>query len=126
MAVGVSKILNFERENKVSAESIRRALKGQGLKAIKKKKKKKPKLSKVHRKARLDWALRHENWTTEDWKRVIWSDETKVSRLNSDVIKYAWVQDKKDLEPKVIEETLKFWGGGNLMIWGYMSWYSNG
>lgn len=119
-AVGVSKILNFEREDKVSAETIRRALKGQGLKAIKKKKK--PKLSKVHRKARLDWALRHENWTTEDWKRVIWSDETKVNRLNSDGIKCAWVQDKKNLEPKVIEETLKF-GGSNLMIWGCMSWY---
>ena len=67
-AVGVSKILHFEKENKVSAETIRRALKGQGLKTIKKKK---PKLSKAHRKARLDWTLRHENWTTEDWKRVI-------------------------------------------------------
>ena len=97
-AVGLSKILNFEREDKVSAETIRRALKGQGLKAIKKKK---LKLSKARRKAQLDWALRHENWTSEDWKRVIWSDETKVNRLNSDGIKYAWVQDKKNLEPKV-------------------------
>ena len=74
-AVGVSKILNFEREDKASAETIGLALKGQGLKALKKKKK--PKLSKAHRKARLNWALRHENWTTEDWKRVIWSHEAQ-------------------------------------------------
>ncbi|KAI0998180.1 hypothetical protein K3495_g10010 [Podosphaera aphanis] len=85
-AVGASKLVNSEREDKVSAQTVRQALREQGLKAIKKKK---PKLSKAHQKARLNRALCHENWTKEDWKMVIWSDETKINRLNSDGIKYS-------------------------------------
>jgi Transposase/DDE superfamily endonuclease len=28
--------------------------------------------------ARLEWALRYKDWTIEDWKRVIWSDESSL------------------------------------------------
>ena len=62
-AVGASKLVNSEREDQVSAQTVRRALREQGLKAIKKKK---PKLSKAHQRARLNWALCHENWTKAD------------------------------------------------------------
>ena len=27
---------------------------------------------------RLKWALRYKDWTIEDWKRVIWSDESSI------------------------------------------------
>ena len=27
---------------------------------------------------RLDWAERYKDWTVEDWKRVIWSDESSI------------------------------------------------
>jgi hypothetical protein len=30
------------------------------------------------KKAQLDFALRHQHWTLEDWKNVIFSDETSV------------------------------------------------
>ena len=46
-------------------------------------KKKKP-LSSCHRRERMDFALRHRDWTLEDWKKVVWSDETKVNHLGSD------------------------------------------
>ena len=47
-------------------------------------KKKHPLLSRRHRKERMDFAVSHKEWTLEDWKRVVWSDETKVNRLGSD------------------------------------------
>ena len=122
-AVDATKIINSEREDKVSFATVRRALKEQGLKAVKKAKK--PRLSSAHRKARLRWAREHENWTIEDWKRVIWSDETKINRINSDGIKYAWSKDSKSSPAVVAEETLKF-GGGSIMIWGCMSWFGTG
>ena len=28
--------------------------------------------------ARLQFALDHQHWTLEDWKNVIWSDETSI------------------------------------------------
>ena len=39
---------------------------------------------------RLDYAIAHQDWTVEDWKRVIFSDETKANRLGSDGRKWAW------------------------------------
>jgi transposase len=38
----------------------------------------KPSLNAQQRAARLAFALEHQDWTLEDWKRVIWSDETSV------------------------------------------------
>ena len=32
------------------------------------------------------------NWTVEDWKRVLWSDETKINRVGSDGRTYTWKQ----------------------------------
>jgi transposase len=38
----------------------------------------KPGLTPAMREARLQFCLRHKDWTLEDWKNVIWSDETLV------------------------------------------------
>ena len=29
----------------------------------------------------MDFAIAHKDWTLEDWKKVIWSDETKINCL---------------------------------------------
>jgi hypothetical protein len=84
-------------------------------------KKKRPKLSPRHKKARLEFAERHQEWTIEDWKKVIWSDETKINRLGSDGRKYTWKEKGEGLSDRLVEGTIKF-GGGNLMMWGCMTW----
>ena len=38
----------------------------------------KPGLTETMKKARLEFCKAHENWTLEDWKRVIWTDETSI------------------------------------------------
>ena len=38
----------------------------------------KPGLIKEQMKERLDWCLEYKDWTLEDWKNVIWTDETSV------------------------------------------------
>ena len=37
---------------------------------------KKPQLSPKNIEERLEWAQEHKDWTPEQWKKVIWSDET--------------------------------------------------
>jgi transposase len=88
-------------------------------------KKKRPKLTKRHRRERMDFALAHKEWTVEDWKRVVWSDETKINRLGSDGRKWVWKRAGEGLSDRVVEETVKF-GGGNLMFWGCMMWEGPG
>jgi len=39
---------------------------------------KKPGLSANNVRKRLEWAIKYKDWTVEDWKKVIWSDECSV------------------------------------------------
>ncbi|KAG0921332.1 hypothetical protein G6F63_016193 [Rhizopus arrhizus] len=59
-------------------------------------KKHKPFLKAIHMKKRLAWANTHEDWTKDDWRRMVSSDETKVNVWGSDGVKYYWkrVDDK--------------------------------
>lgn len=38
----------------------------------------KPLPTKKHRSAHLKWCRDKQNWTAEQWKKVIWSDESKL------------------------------------------------
>jgi hypothetical protein len=94
-------------------------MKEAGMKAVVKKKR--PLLTKRHRKDRLDFALSHQDWTMEDWKKVVWSDETKINRLGSDGRKWVWKKAGEALSNRLVEGTKKF-GGGSVMVWGCMTW----
>ena len=103
----------------VCSQTVRNVLKKHSFKAVVKKKK--PLLNMRHRKRRLAFALKYKDWTVEDWKRVIWSDETKINRFGSDGREYIWKQKEQGLIQREVQGTVKF-GGGNLMVWGCMGW----
>jgi hypothetical protein len=69
----------------------------------------------------MDFALTHQHWTLEDWKKVVWSDETKINRLGSDGRKWVWKKAGESLSERLVQGTLKF-GGGCIMVWGCMLW----
>jgi transposase len=114
-----AKTLEDITNQSISTQTVHHCLKKKGLKAVVKKKK--PFLKPRHRKARLDFAYAHKDWTVEDWKRVVWSDETKLNRFGSDGKSYAWVGDGEAYSDKAVTGTVKF-GGGSLMMWGCMTW----
>jgi hypothetical protein len=55
---------------------MNRIFKQQGFKWVKTTKK--PGLKATMKEARLEFVLKYEHWTLEDWKSVIWSDETSI------------------------------------------------
>ena len=119
-AVQIARTLSSITNQPISAQTIRRCLKTVGLKAVTKKKM--PLLSSRHRKERMDFAVAHKDWTVEDWKRVVWSDETKINRLGSDGKKWVWKkQGENRVGDRLVEGTMKF-GGGSVMVWGCMMW----
>ena len=79
-------------------------------------------LKAVHRQKRLKFAHTHANWTVEDWKRVLWSDETKINRIGSDGKVYTWKPRGESISDRTTSPTVKHGGGNNLMVWGCMGW----
>jgi len=83
-------------------------------------KQKKPKLRPHHIRQRPEFAQKYQHWTVDDWKRVIWSDETKINRLGCDGRNWVWRKPGEALTERHIQPTVKY-GGGSLMIWGCMT-----
>lgn len=82
---------------------------------------KKPLLAVRHRRQRLEFARKYQHWTSEDWRRVVFSDETKINRFGSDGRKWCWKKSStKILQPNHVFSTVKY-GGGSLMVWGCMT-----
>uniref|UniRef100_A0A1B0DQ35 Tc1-like transposase DDE domain-containing protein n=1 Tax=Phlebotomus papatasi TaxID=29031 RepID=A0A1B0DQ35_PHLPP len=102
-----------------SVRTVQRALRECGLRAVRRQKK--PKFSPSHQRRRLDFAIRHKYWTVDDWKRLIWSDETMINRLGSDGSRFVWKNPTSPVVDHHIIPTLKF-GGGSLMMWGCMTY----
>jgi len=70
----------------------------------------------------MDYAEAHQHWTVDDWKRVIWTDETKVNYcLGSDGKWWVWKREGEGLNDRLVQRTVKF-RGGSLMFWGCMFW----
>ena len=99
----------------VSTRTLQRWLKENGF--VCRVKKKKPFLTQKAREARWQWAMAHASWTVEDWKHVIFSDESKYMLFKSDGRQYAYLKPGQQYEPKNVKKTIKH-GGGNIMVWG--------
>ncbi len=114
----LTKTLKEDHNISVDRRTVARALNNQGLRAGEKKKK--PGLSQKNIKARLEWAKEHKDWTVEDWNRVIFSDESKINRFNSDGRSWCWCRDVNQIEDRTVNITYKH-GGGGVMVWGCLT-----
>ena len=117
-AIQVTKTLTNIVNQPLSTSTVCRQLRKTGMKAVVKFKQ--PLLSVKHCKAHLDFTYSHKDWTLEDWKKVVWSDETKINHLGSDGHKWVWKKAGEVLSDRLIEDTVKF-ERGSLMMWGCMT-----
>jgi hypothetical protein len=102
----------------VCKQTLRNALKKEGMRAHVKAKK--PLLRKHHYRQRLNFAKKYQFWTLDDWARVIFSDETKINRMGSDGRVWCWGMKGAPLTKREVQATVKH-GGGSVMIWGCFS-----
>ncbi|KAJ5723611.1 hypothetical protein N7488_001646 [Penicillium malachiteum] len=98
----------------VSPATIWRVLKRAGMR--KTKPTRKPGLTKAMRDARLNFCLEHQDWTLEDWKNVIWSDETSVILLHRRGGYRVWRNPLERFVRSYIRERWK--GASEFMFWG--------
>lgn len=103
----------------VSVKTIRRALKGKGLGAYRRRRK----FYLNHAAARRKWAKEHREWTVKDWKRVVYSDESKFNLHGSDGNQWVWRERGKGFDRRYMDAHEKY-GGGSVMVWGCMTQFS--
>ena len=118
----VSKNMLLDHNVQISHQTVSRRLKENGLGCYVAKKK--PYISKSNIKKRLEWAQDHKDWTIEDWKKVLWCDESPFT-LSYHGRQWVWRPKGKAYDPKYIKPTFKH-GGGNIQVWGCFSWYGVG
>ena len=68
------------------------------------------------RKARIAWAKEHLNWTSEDWDRVIFSNESTFTIQNHAGNNFVRRRPHEALSPQCISPTIKH--PTSMMIWG--------
>lgn len=103
----------------VTDRTVQSRLKGSGF--VNKVALRRPKLTRQQKRARLQFARTYQHWTYRQWKRVLWTDESKFVMLGSDSRKQrVWRMKGEELKENCVQSTVK-WGGGNIMVWGCMS-----
>lgn len=100
-------------ESKVSIDTVKRVLRSNNLfgrVAVKK-----PKLNVIQKRKRFQYAVNHRSWTSEDWRKVIFTDETRIEVLPKSRT-YVRRPKSKTFHPKYTVKSMKF--SPSIMIWG--------
>ncbi|KAL1915822.1 uncharacterized protein VTP21DRAFT_6210 [Calcarisporiella thermophila] len=110
----VRKFFKEEYNRELTADTVRRVI--QREEVLTRVLPKKPLLSAAHRRRPLEFARKHINWTVEDWKRVMFSDETKLTFTNLTGKQYYYKRKGEPLRSRHIQPTMKQTGNG-VMAW---------
>ncbi len=85
----------------------------------------KPLVSEHNRKIRLNWAREKRSWTIDNWKNVVWSDESRFTLYQNDEKIRVWHLQEEKYKVSCLVPTVKH-GGGGIMMWGCFSWHGLG
>lgn len=122
LAIDLSQARGGGEGRSVSHQTIWRELKEQGFRSVKPTKK--PGLTPRMRLERYNFAERYKDWTIEQWKDVIWSDETSIVIG----VRRGGIRIWRQPSEKVLASCLRArWKGyTEFMFWGCFSYYAKG
>ncbi|CAB5366358.1 unnamed protein product [Rhizophagus irregularis] len=83
-----------------------------------------PLISESNKAKRLLWARAHENWMVEDFKRVVWSDESTYTQFRTSGFGRVWRESSEEFHEDCIASTVQKSFGR--MFWGCFSWVGMG
>ncbi|XP_044765377.1 uncharacterized protein LOC123321711 [Coccinella septempunctata] len=105
----------FEVRNiSVSLRTIRRRLAERDFRAYRPARV--PELATVHRRARLEFAREHINWTSEQWKAVLFTDESRIALRHPDGRQRVYRRRGERFAEGCLVQTVGF-EGGSIMVW---------
>ena len=98
----------------ISGDTVRRRLRINNLSC--RRPARRPVLTQQHRHNRLQWTTFHRNWRYQQWKHVIFTDETRVCISHADGRVRIWRRRGHRYDDQCVVERDP-WGGPSVMIW---------
>jgi transposase len=80
-----------------------------------------PLISRRNRIARVAWVRERLNWTMEQWKQILWSDESRFTLFQADGRVNVWREMNERYNQDCMHQTDRR-GGPGVMVWGCFSW----
>lgn len=80
----------------------------------------KPPLTALHRKMRLEWCRARRNWTVEQWREVVFVDESAFSLFPNTMRVHVRRRKHESYSSACISPSLK-WRSPKVMVWGAIS-----
>ena len=74
-------------------------------------------LRRDNKQKRFVWAKKHKEWTLDQWKSVLWSDESKFEIFGSNRRVFVRRRKGERMDSTCLVPTVKH-GGGGVMVWG--------
>lgn len=99
----------------ISSRTVRRRLREYNLRA--RRRARCPALNRDHRAARREWAREHLDWGLDEWRRCLFSDESRFRLHHSDGRVLVWRRPGERFDDRNIAPNIAF-GGGSITVWG--------
>ena len=109
--------LKERTSTQVSQWTVRRRLHERNIKKCVKTKK--PFVSPTNLRKRIEFARQYRHWSLEQWKKVLWSDESPY-HLRFKNRQYVWRSGSEKFLPRCLQGTVKH--EKKVMVWGCFSW----
>ena len=110
--------INNTREQSISKTTVRRRLAACGLRE--RVARSKPFLRPTNKRKRYLWAKKYKNYTLENWKKVLFTDESQFAIHGNNRRLYVRRRHGERLLNQCLKSTIKH-GGGNIQVWGCFS-----
>ncbi|KAG2193895.1 hypothetical protein INT46_007272 [Mucor plumbeus] len=103
----------------MTTSGIKKMLRKKGFKS--RRKVKTNMVSRDDKKVRLAWAKAHIHYTVTDWRKWVFSDETRVNMWGSGSVSFYWFDKPGTIQPH--QTTTKVQNNGvGVMFWGCILW----
>ena len=80
-------------------------------------------LSTKHVRNRIEFAKQHLDWPVSKWRKILWTDESKIVLFGGKTSRsYVSQPPKVEYNPRLTSKTIKH-GGSNVMVWACFSYY---
>ncbi|KAG8284281.1 hypothetical protein J6590_108265 [Homalodisca vitripennis] len=101
--------------NRVSDQTVRNRLREAGLRS--RRPARVPRLTVRHKRARLQFARDHRRWQLRQWRKVMFSDESKFTIFGNDGRVRVWRRGNERFINCCLAPRVPF-GGGSVLVWG--------